>query len=172
VRVRQKFWQQQHSDSYFNSATWLADFLVNKDCQNDKLLCVRWGECDLATCFVVFVLQSYVSCTVGIQYVGYCMITLGVANAVCSCLIGCAQRHVHREALVAIGCVLHAALIIFLLVWIPDRHLPVFFVISALWGFCQAIWQTQSNGLYLLISPNPNYTWITEQRQATLSSLK
>jgi len=77
------------------------------------------------------------------------MITLGVANAVCSCLIGCAQRHVHREALVAIGCVLHAALIIFLLVWIPDRHLlAVFFVLSALWGFCEAIWQTQSNGQF------------------------
>jgi len=99
-------------------------------------------------------LQSYVSCTVGIQYIGYCMITLGVANAVCSCLIGCAQRHVHREALVAIGCVLHAALIIFLLVWIPDRHLlAVFFVLSALWGLCEAIWQTQANGLSLLILP-------------------
>jgi len=106
-------------------------------------------------CVCDSVLQSYVSCTVGIQYIGYCMITLGVANAVCSCLIGCAQRHVHREALVAIGCVLHAALIIFLLVWIPDRHLlPVFFVLSALWGFCEAIWQTQSNGLYLLIPPD------------------
>ena len=76
------------------------------------------------------------------------MIILGVANAVCSCLIGCAQRHVLREVLIAIGCVLHAAIIIFLLVWIPDRHLlPVFFVLAALWGFCEAIWQTQSNGL-------------------------
>jgi len=94
-------------------------------------------------------LQSYVSCTVGIQHIGYCMITLGVANAVSSCLIGCAQRHVYREVLVAIGCVLHSGLIVFLLVWIPDRHLlPVFFILSALWGFCDAIWQTQSNGPY------------------------
>ena len=78
------------------------------------------------------------------------MVILGVANAVCSCLIGCAQRRLHREALIAIGCVLHSALIIFLLVWIPDRHLlSVFFVLSALWGFCEAIWQTQSNGSFL-----------------------
>jgi hypothetical protein len=43
--------------------------------------------------------------------------------------------------------VLHAGLVVFLLVWIPDSNLlPVFFVVSALWGVCDAVWQTQSNG--------------------------
>jgi len=75
------------------------------------------------------------------------MMTVGLTNAVCSCLIGCAARHVPREALVGIGCVLHAGLVVFLLVWIPDSNLvPAFFVVSALWGVCDAVWQTQSNG--------------------------
>ena len=43
---------------------------------------------------------------------------------------------------------------VFLLVWIPDQNLlPVFFVISALWGICDAIWQTQCNSEYNYNNP-------------------
>lgn len=39
---------------------------------------------------------------------------------------------------------------VFLLVWMPDRRLVgVFYVIAALWGLCDAIWQTQCNCKYL-----------------------
>ncbi len=48
-----------------------------------------------------------------------------------------------------IGSILHIGLIIYLLVVIPGPNLfPVYFVLSALWGICDAIWQTQCNCMY------------------------
>ena len=77
------------------------------------------------------------------------MITLGVTNSIFSCLVGAVSRHIPREALIGIGSILHIGLMVFLLVWIPDDELlPVFFVISGLWGVCDAIWQTQTNCEY------------------------
>jgi len=74
------------------------------------------------------------------------MITLGMTNSIFSVLVGHVARHVAREAIVGVGTILHLGLMVFLLVWIPDPHLfAVFFVISALWGVCDAIWQTQCN---------------------------
>lgn len=88
--------------------------------------------------------QSYITCTLGIEFVGYNMITLGMTNSIFSVLIGHVARHVAREAIIGVGTILHLGLMVFLLVWIPDLNLmPVFFVISALWGCCDAIWQTQ-----------------------------
>ena len=74
------------------------------------------------------------------------MITLGATNSVFSFLVGAMARHIPREAVIGIGAILHVGLMVFLLVWIPDKDLvAVFFVISGLWGICDAIWQTQSN---------------------------
>ena len=86
------------------------------------------------------------TCTLGVEYVGYNMITLGMTNSLFSVLVGLLARHVAREAIVGIASVLHLGLVVFLIVWVPDPALaPVFFVISALWGVCDAIWQTQCN---------------------------
>ena len=52
-------------------------------------------------------LQSYISCTVGVEYVGYNMITLGITNVVFSVLVGIVVKHVPREAIIGIGSVLH-----------------------------------------------------------------
>ena len=74
------------------------------------------------------------------------MITLGMTNSVFSIVIGLLSRHVPREAIVGVGSILHVGLMVFLLVWIPATNLKVvYYVISALWGFCDAIWQTQCN---------------------------
>jgi hypothetical protein len=101
------------------------------------------------------------------------MMTVGLTNAVCSCLIGCVARHVPREALVGIGCVLHAGLVVFLLVWIPDSNLiPVFFVVSALWGVCDAVWQTQSNGGYIFCLRCRRPTSFAPTRQLKRAILK
>ncbi|KAK2161236.1 hypothetical protein NP493_1595g00041 [Ridgeia piscesae] len=93
--------------------------------------------------------KSYISCAIGIEYVGTNMITLGMTNSVFSIVIGLLSRHVPREAIVGVGSILHVGLMVFLLVWIPASNLKaVYYVISALWGFCDAIWQTQCNCEY------------------------
>jgi predicted MFS family arabinose efflux permease len=74
------------------------------------------------------------------------MVTYGVANALGSLLVSsCVARQVvAREALVGVASVLQLGLLVFLFVWVPDPQLVVvFFALSALWGMCDALWQTQ-----------------------------
>ena len=60
-----------------------------------------------------------------------------------------------------IGGILHIGLMVFLLVWIPDKNLKaVFYVISALWGVCDAIWQTQCNSKCSVRATHPRHSSI------------
>ena len=45
------------------------------------------------------------------------------------------------------GALIHFAVIIIMLIWRPDYHMVwVFYVVAALLGYCDAVWQTQING--------------------------
>ncbi|XP_014215166.1 UNC93-like protein [Copidosoma floridanum] len=93
--------------------------------------------------------QAYISCALGVHRVGYVMICFGVVNAGCSLLFGSVMKYVGRQPLMALGAVVHAALIGVLLVWRPHPDKSyVFYTVSGLWGVGDAVWQTQVNGLY------------------------
>ena len=47
--------------------------------------------------------QSYTTCALGIQFVGYVMICFGAVDALCSVLFGRLARHTGRTALFALG---------------------------------------------------------------------
>ncbi|XP_014290351.1 UNC93-like protein isoform X2 [Halyomorpha halys] len=93
--------------------------------------------------------QAYVSCALGIPSVGYVMICFGVVNAICSLIFGTLMKYIGRFPIMALGAVVHAALVIILLHWRPhpDNRL-IFFGMSGMWGVGDAVWQTQVNGLY------------------------
>ncbi|OXU27596.1 hypothetical protein TSAR_007442 [Trichomalopsis sarcophagae] len=93
--------------------------------------------------------QAYISCALGVHRVGYVMICFGVVNAGCSLLFGSVMKFVGRQPLMALGAVVHAALIGVLLIWRPHPDSSyVFYTVSGLWGVGDAVWQTQVNGLY------------------------
>ncbi|XP_029452830.1 protein unc-93 homolog A [Rhinatrema bivittatum] len=93
--------------------------------------------------------KSYVTCVLGIQFVGYVMICFAATDAVCSVLFGKLSQYTGRIALFALATGTNAACIIALLLWKPHPdQFAVFFVFSALWGMADAIWQTQTNALY------------------------
>jgi len=73
------------------------------------------------------------------------MLAYGVASVLSTLLAGHAERRrVSREALVGVVAVLQLGLLVFLLVWIPDRYLVgVFVAVSTLSGFCDGFWMTQ-----------------------------
>uniref|UniRef100_A0A8C5PRS6 Protein unc-93 homolog A n=1 Tax=Leptobrachium leishanense TaxID=445787 RepID=A0A8C5PRS6_9ANUR len=93
--------------------------------------------------------KSYVTCTLGIHYVGYVMICFAATNALCSMLFGKLSQYTGRIFLFSFAAVTNIACIIALLLWRPHpNQLAVFFIFPALWGMADAIWQTQTNALY------------------------
>ncbi|XP_004935588.2 protein unc-93 homolog A [Gallus gallus] len=93
--------------------------------------------------------KTYVTCALGIHYVGYVMICFSAVNSLCSLLFGKISQFTGRKFLFALATVTNTSCIIALLLWKPHfNQLVVFFIFPALWGLSDAIWQTQTNGLY------------------------
>ncbi|XP_002817631.4 protein unc-93 homolog A isoform X2 [Pongo abelii] len=93
--------------------------------------------------------RSYVTCTLGIQFIGYVMICFSATDALCSVLYGKVSQYTGRAVLYVLGAVTHVSCVIALLLWRPRAdQLAVFFVFSGLWGMADAVWQTQNNALY------------------------
>ncbi|XP_792123.3 protein unc-93 homolog A [Strongylocentrotus purpuratus] len=104
--------------------------------------------------------KSYVTCSLGVGWVGYIMICYGVADALCSVLFGRFVKYTGQVPLFCLGAIINLSLIIALFIWEPRyEELPVFFVIAAAWGVADAIWQTQLNALYGIL-------FLDEQEQA------
>ncbi|XP_065112342.1 protein unc-93 homolog A [Paramisgurnus dabryanus] len=100
--------------------------------------------------------KNYVTCALGIHYVGFVMICFGATNSVCSFAFGRLAAYTGRIALFCLAAATNLGCLLGLLYWRPHPdQLPVFFVISALWGMADAVWQTQTNVLYgILFSKN------------------
>ncbi|XP_054856752.1 protein unc-93 homolog A [Eublepharis macularius] len=93
--------------------------------------------------------KSYVTCALGINFVGYVMICFSAANSLCSMLFGKISQFTGRTVLFVLATIINLACIITLLLWKPrQEHFAVFFVLPALWGVSDAVWQTQTNALY------------------------
>ncbi|KAE8601856.1 hypothetical protein XENTR_v10013815 [Xenopus tropicalis] len=93
--------------------------------------------------------KSYVTCSLGIHFVGYVMICFAATNAVCSLLFGQLSKYTGRIFLFIMAAVLNAASIIALLLWQPHPNdFAVFFIFPAIWGIADAVWQTQTNALF------------------------
>ncbi|KAM9354941.1 protein unc-93 homolog A [Pholidichthys leucotaenia] len=99
--------------------------------------------------------KNYVTCALGIHFVGFVMMCFGASNSLCSFFFGRIARYTGRAALFAFAAVANFSCIIALLFWRPDPdQLVVFFVFPALWGMADAIWQTQTNALYGVLFPD------------------
>ncbi|XP_037376925.1 protein unc-93 homolog A [Talpa occidentalis] len=93
--------------------------------------------------------KSYVTCALGIQFVGYVMICFAATDSLCSALFGRLSRYTGRVALYVLGAATNVACIVALLLWKPHPdQLAVFFVFAGLWGLADAVWQTQNSALY------------------------
>ncbi|KAG9336264.1 hypothetical protein JZ751_002611 [Albula glossodonta] len=91
--------------------------------------------------------KYYVTCALGISFVGYTMICFGTTNSLCSLAYGKLSQYSGRFALFCLAAGLNFACIIALLYWRPDPdQLPMFFVFPGLWAMADAVWQTQING--------------------------
>ncbi|XP_037541576.1 protein unc-93 homolog A [Nematolebias whitei] len=98
--------------------------------------------------------KNYVTCALGIHFVGYVMMCFGASNSLCSFLFGRIARYTGRGPLFLLAALANLACIIALLFWRPHPdQMALFFVFPALWGMSDAIWQTQTNALYGVLFP-------------------
>ncbi|XP_047657254.1 protein unc-93 homolog A isoform X3 [Tachysurus fulvidraco] len=99
--------------------------------------------------------KNYVTCALGIHYVGFVMICFGAVNSLSSYLFGKLAQYTGRITLFCLAAVINLSCVIALLFWRPHPdQLPVFFVFPALWGMADAVWQTQTNALYGTLFPD------------------
>lgn len=115
--------------------------------------------------------KSFVSCAWGISNIGFVMICFGVTNAIAALGAGSIMKLTGRRPLMIFAFFLHVGILVFLLRWKPTpEHNYMFFLMSGLWGLCDAMWLVQVNGTYLLISykralksvllpPSPGKRW-------------
>jgi len=84
-----------------------------------------------------------------VEHVGYVLICYGATDAVASVTCGSIVRRTGRVPLFIFATALNLALIIAMLIWIPDASEPAaLFIMAALWGLADAVWQTQVNGKF------------------------
>jgi len=97
---------------------------------------------------------AYVSCGLGVHMVGYVMICFGVCDAICSLAFSPLVKVVGRVPVFALAALVNAACIVVMATWAPRPDgLFVFFLVAALWGVSDAVWQTQINALYGVVFP-------------------
>ncbi|XP_018323575.1 uncharacterized protein LOC108735866 [Agrilus planipennis] len=97
--------------------------------------------------------KSYVVCTIGIQRVNVIFLSMGLLQSIAACTLSMLLRTISRYYVVAVGFLFHACLLMVLMLWKPMSDDPaLFYVISAAWGVCNAIWEmlnfTLLTGLY------------------------
>ncbi|MEE6509289.1 hypothetical protein FKM82_025341 [Ascaphus truei] len=93
--------------------------------------------------------KSYVTCILGMKYVGFVLICFGVTNSICAALFGKLTQYTGRIPLFILGAAINIGCIIGFLTWKPHiNNFAVFFVMSGLWGVADAVWQTLLSSLY------------------------
>uniref|UniRef100_A0A8C5WDU2 Protein unc-93 homolog A n=1 Tax=Leptobrachium leishanense TaxID=445787 RepID=A0A8C5WDU2_9ANUR len=93
--------------------------------------------------------KSYVTCILGLKYVGFVIICFGVTNSICAAIFGKLAQYTGRIPLFLLGAALNIGCIIGFLVWQPNTsNFAIFFVMSGLWGISDAVWQTLLSSLY------------------------
>jgi MFS family permease len=81
------------------------------------------------------------------------MICFGVTDAAFSFLLGKLTQYTGRIPIFISGMIVHITAIVIMLFWNPHGDLIwVFYVLAALQGYCDAVWQTQINGEFIFIS--------------------
>ncbi|CAH1785713.1 unnamed protein product [Owenia fusiformis] len=99
--------------------------------------------------------QAYVSCELGIGYVGLTMVCMGITNTISAYLFGVLQRWVHRSVFVALASIFNLAAMVTMLLWTPSTdELWLFFTLPAIYGVALAVWQTQQVSLIGTIFPD------------------
>ncbi|XP_070561477.1 protein unc-93 homolog A-like isoform X2 [Ptychodera flava] len=83
--------------------------------------------------------KSYVSCGIGVEYIGYVSMANSIALVIAAFLTGRLAERIGRISQLVFGMACDFALIIVMLVWQPGDLKSVYFFVSAAWGVTDAL---------------------------------
>ncbi|XP_070196703.1 uncharacterized protein [Littorina saxatilis] len=110
------------------------------------------GAVCVSVCVCVFVGSmyelAYITCELGVDWVGYAMLCFGICDTVASPVAGILGKYVKRIPLLFGATCLNSATLICMLLWQPkSSEKYIFFLLPAVWGITDGIWQTQGGAL-------------------------
>uniref|UniRef100_A0A0N4VJU7 UNC93-like protein n=1 Tax=Enterobius vermicularis TaxID=51028 RepID=A0A0N4VJU7_ENTVE len=97
--------------------------------------------------------KAYVACGLGISQIGYVVTSFGIADALCSLFFGPLMKLFGRMPLFVFGAVVNMLTIMTLMIWpLNPGDTELFYVIAGVWGMADGVWNTQLNGLWVVLS--------------------
>ncbi|XP_071790994.1 protein unc-93 homolog A-like [Asterias amurensis] len=98
--------------------------------------------------------KAFITCTSGVHYVGFIMMVFGISDAIFSFTLGRLEKYCGRIIIFTAGGLAHLSLILVILfVWNPGEALWDRFLIAVVWGFGDAVLQTQICSIVGVIFP-------------------
>jgi hypothetical protein len=92
---------------------------------------------------------GFVTCAYGVHIVGRVLIVFGICDALASVGFGFIIKKIGRIPIFFLGACINVLVIIVMFSWTPTpSSVGVVYLLAALWGTADAIWQTQINALY------------------------
>ncbi|KAL5016512.1 hypothetical protein ScPMuIL_006101 [Solemya velum] len=144
------------------------DALESKDVKKSLQSCFSaLGDWKLVLLIPFFVMQTmdqaiflteytkaFVSCSLGIQMVGFVMAVFGASTVVTALPMGYLAKYTGRHVLFALTCSLDMSILLTMFFWKPStEEKAVLFILPILMGVGEGIWQTQSNSLVAIVFP-------------------
>ena len=87
------------------------------------------------------------TCAWGLDKLGLMLICYGVTDAITSGVLGALVKCLGPLPIFIFGAMVNVVATAALLLWAPDsRQSAMFYVIAALWGMADSVWQIQING--------------------------
>jgi len=98
---------------------------------------------------------GFVTCAYGVHIVGRVLIVYGVCDSLASAGFGFVIQKIGRVPIFLLGAAINFTVIVVMLSWQPQAdQVFVVYILAALWGTADAIWQTQINALYGVLFPS------------------
>ncbi|XP_070561128.1 protein unc-93 homolog A-like [Ptychodera flava] len=98
--------------------------------------------------------ESYVTCGIGVEYVGYVVLCTSITQTLTSFPSGLLTKYIGRLSQLAFGVVLGCVLIIMMLLWDPDDRVILYYLIAAGWGVTDALIKLQIRSFIGLLYPD------------------
>ncbi|KAF5291786.1 hypothetical protein FQA39_LY14274 [Lamprigera yunnana] len=115
--------------------------------------------------------KSYIVCTLGIQHLNLVFLSMGVLQSIAACTLSMLLKSIQRYYVVVVGFVFQCCVLMVQVLWKPMNDDPaLFYVIPAVWGVCNAIWEIltlcKKNVQYeLLVTRHSNARYVVEVHQ-------